>query len=211
MRAPLVWLALGSGGFAGAPDAPAITDLISRLASESFPAREQASGQILALGRTKPDEIERALVGAFRNSADPEIRFRCKSILMRLFVESVGYLGVSYQAREIFNKAGEMQRVVSMTGIAPESPAAAAGLLAGDMILAIDGQAIDPAMPDLDFARRIQILGAGRRVTLSVSRGAEEIDVNVTLTARPMTLANQDAATLFKERLLELEQKPGRK
>ena len=104
-RAALVWLALATA--AAADDSTEIAGLISRLADPSFPAREQASGEILARGRKQPQEIENALVDAYRHSADPEIRFRSKSILTKHFMESIGYLGVAYQRSDLLNPGGE--------------------------------------------------------------------------------------------------------
>ncbi len=206
-RAALVWLALASG--VCADDAPGIGGLIARLADPSFAAREQASGEILARGRKQPQEIEKALADAYRHSADPEIRFRSKSILMTHFMESIGYLGVAYQRSDLFNPGGEKPPGVALSLIQEGFPAKLAGLLAGDVILAIDHKPLDPANPDLDFASRIQVLGAGRSAMLSVSRGGEKLEVKVTLVARPVPLTEREAEALFKARLREIEQKPG--
>lgn len=208
-RAALVWLALASG--VCADDAPGIAGLISRLADPSFPAREQASGEILARGRKQPEEIERALADAYRHSPDPEIRFRSKSILLDLFMDSIGFLGVRYQRSDVFNQGvGNPAKGVTVMNVQPGSPADLAKLLPGDVILTVDGKALNPASPDLDFASRIQAFGAGRAVTLSLSRGGEEIDLKVTLAAKPRAaFAGQEAEDLFKARFRELEQKPG--
>ena len=206
-RAALVWLALAAA--AAADDSTEIAGLISRLADPSFPAREQASGEILARGRKQPQEIENALVDAYRHSADPEIRFRSKSILTKHFMESIGYLGVAYQRSNLLNPGGEKPPGVTLSLIQEGFPAKLAGLLAGDVIHAIDRKPLDPANPDLDFAIRIQLLGAGRTATLSVSRGGEQLGVKVTLAVRPVPLTEKEAEALFKARLREIEQKPG--
>jgi S1-C subfamily serine protease len=66
--------------------------------------------------------------------------------------------------------------------IFPGSPAADAGLQAGDVIISIDGQQLDM---DHDLATQILPHLPGDRVTLQVRRGGELLDVDVTLGTLP--------------------------
>jgi S1-C subfamily serine protease len=68
--------------------------------------------------------------------------------------------------------------------IFPGSPAADAGLQAGDVIISIDGQQLDM---DHDLATQILPHLPGDRVTLKVRRGGDVLDVDVTLGTLPET------------------------
>ena len=64
----------------------------------------------------------------------------------------------------------------------PDSPAAAAGLRAGDVITAVDGQAVSASD---DLAEHVLKRAPGETVTLRVVRGDEAQDVEVTLGVLP--------------------------
>ncbi|HEX6129727.1 MAG TPA: trypsin-like peptidase domain-containing protein [Candidatus Limnocylindria bacterium] len=64
----------------------------------------------------------------------------------------------------------------------PDSPAAAAGLRQGDVIVAIDGQAVNASD---DLAEHVLKRAPGETVTLSVLRGGDERQVEVTLGVLP--------------------------
>ncbi|MDJ0610505.1 MAG: S1C family serine protease [Kiloniellales bacterium] len=74
--------------------------------------------------------------------------------------------------------AEEAHGRVFVTRVAPEGPAAAAGLEAEDLILAVKGE---PVADTADFYRKIWALGdAGVKVPLTVLRGAQPTDLTVT-------------------------------
>jgi len=64
----------------------------------------------------------------------------------------------------------------------PGSPAAAAGLEAGDVITAVDGDRVDA---ESDLADHILPHQPGDKITLTVMRGGREMDVAVTLGTLP--------------------------
>ncbi len=66
-------------------------------------------------------------------------------------------------------------------------PAAKAGLQAGDVIVAIDGEPVSGAWTRL--AASIPALAPGQSVTLTVVRGGKAFTVDVTFGTRPATLA----------------------
>jgi serine protease Do len=68
------------------------------------------------------------------------------------------------------------------SGIVSGGPAASAGLRDGDVITAVDGQAIDN---DHDLSSRIVLHNPGDKVTLTVQRGGSSIQVGVTLGTLP--------------------------
>jgi len=103
-----------------------------------------------------------------------------------------GYLGVAGQAVVI----PESQRVaepstesedgtmsaVLVVGVTGGSPAAAAGVLVGDLLLAINGQAIASPEDLMDVLYQAEI---GTAAVLKVLRGGNAVDVTVTVGERP--------------------------
>ncbi|MDO8691108.1 MAG: PDZ domain-containing protein [Dehalococcoidia bacterium] len=93
------------------------------------------------------------------------------------------YIGITYQ--ELNPQAGDRASMppsgAAVTSVVPSGPAAMAGLNTGDIILALDGQAIGKESPFLKllFSRR-----SGDRVTLSVQRGQEHLTLYVLLGKR---------------------------
>lgn len=83
-----------------------------------------------------------------------------------------GYLGVLTGPTDL-----------EITGIAPGSPAEAAGLRAGDVLETIDGMAVRDAR---HLVRSIAARRPGTRVVVRVSRDGGLLDVPVVLAERPM-------------------------
>ncbi|MDP2660756.1 MAG: PDZ domain-containing protein [Dehalococcoidia bacterium] len=93
------------------------------------------------------------------------------------------FIGITYQ--ELYPQAGDRASMPAsgaiVTSVAPGGPAAMAGLKTGDIILALDGQAVGKENPFLKllFSRR-----SGDRVTLSIERGQEHLTLYVLLGKR---------------------------
>ena len=85
-----------------------------------------------------------------------------------------GFLGVQITAAQ----SGGAQ----ITAVTPNSPAAAAGLKAGDVIVAIDDQ---PVATNADAADTIGSLSPGTKVRIKYKRGSSTNTVTVTLAATP--------------------------
>lgn len=95
--------------------------------------------------------------------------------------EAAPYLGLSYLPAPAGDPQGTLPGL-PVAEVAPHSPAAAAGLRSGDLLLAINGGPVARAAPILELLRSYQ---PGQTVTLTVSRGGEQWDVSATLTASP--------------------------
>jgi S1-C subfamily serine protease len=96
-----------------------------------------------------------------------------------------GYLGIAGQPVVLpeHQRAGEeTERALLVVGVVAGSPAAAAGLLVGDVLLALDGH--DITGPE-DLLDRLTGDIVGRSATLRVLRGGTITEVSVTVGAPP--------------------------
>jgi 2-alkenal reductase len=119
--------------------------------------------------------------------------FAIPSNTVRLVVEQLiakgrvsrPFLGISHQEvtprlAAYYNLA--VNQGVLVLQVAPATPAAQAGLEAGDVIVTIGGDPIDPDNPFLNVLMRHQV---GETVTLDVNRFGRELMLEVTLGERP--------------------------
>jgi membrane-associated protease RseP (regulator of RpoE activity) len=83
------------------------------------------------------------------------------------------FLGVRYQTVRDGARIAEVE---------PETPAQAAGLRPGDVILAVDGAPVGEGHPDL--TARVLEYEPGDEIELRVRRGTGELEIEVTLGAR---------------------------
>lgn len=98
-----------------------------------------------------------------------------------------GYLGVAAQTRPLDRRLARAHalaatRAVEITSVEPGTPAAAAGLREGDLIVAADGHSV--ASVD-DLHRALVAAAIGVPMKLTVLRGPDQIDVQVTPTEMP--------------------------
>ena len=84
-----------------------------------------------------------------------------------------GYLGVTIEDRE---------EGVQVTYVTPGSPADDAGIVVDDLLLKFDGKKV---VDRVDLVGRVQAKKPGTKVKLSIKRGDETLDVEVTLGKRP--------------------------
>jgi 2-alkenal reductase len=96
------------------------------------------------------------------------------------------YLGITYQPVDPLSTSGlnfNATYGVVVTQVDPGTPAAKAGVQAGDVILAFDSQKLDQdALTALLLKRK-----AGDTVTLTILRDNKQIELKVTLSARPQS------------------------
>ena len=88
----------------------------------------------------------------------------------------IGYLGVS------MGDATGGQDGAVVQEVTPDSPAAQAGLQAGDVVVSIDGKAVQDRS---ELVAAIRGHKPGDKVTLVVVRGGNETTITATLTQRP--------------------------
>ncbi len=99
----------------------------------------------------------------------------------RLTSSGQGYLGI--QCRDVSGIQGGVQIVAFASDASGQSPARAAGLQIGDVIVAVDGHAV--ASGD-ELASAVMTKTPGTQVTLQIIRGSTQSTVRVTLGERPL-------------------------
>jgi putative serine protease PepD len=105
-----------------------------------------------------------------------DIAARSAAAIVRGEEIQIGYLGVS-MGDATGNQSGAVVQEVT-----PDSPAARAGLQAGDVVVSIDGKAVQDRS---ELVAAIRGHKPGDKVTLVVVRGGNETTITATLTQRP--------------------------
>ncbi len=131
-----------------------------------------------------------ASVAAHASLAVPQVTMQDDTPEVEYVVASQGYLGVDLRdvdesrAQQLKLKAAQGAEIVALDH---DAPACKAGLRAGDVITAIDGQAVTNAE---QVHRMLRDLPAGRHVTIAVARSGKPVEVKLQLADREV-LAQQ--------------------
>ena len=99
---------------------------------------------------------------------------------------SRGYLGVSIQpvTPEVANAMGlkDGSKGALVANVVPDGPAAKAGFQQGDIVTAINGQAVDDST---ELTRKVALVAAGQSATFSVNRDGKPLQLRATIAIRP--------------------------
>jgi serine protease Do len=99
---------------------------------------------------------------------------------------SRGYLGVQVQAvtPEVAAAMGlkEGSKGALVASVVPDGPAAKGGFLQGDVITAINGQAVEDQR---DLTRKVALVAQGQAATFAVNREGKALELKVTVGLRP--------------------------
>jgi S1-C subfamily serine protease len=96
-----------------------------------------------------------------------------------------GYLGIAGQPVTLPAAQGgteERSQALLVVGVTAGSPAAQAGIIVGDVLLAFDGQPVESPEDLLDLLTGDRV---GRAVALRLLRGGTATDATVTVGERP--------------------------
>lgn len=96
-----------------------------------------------------------------------------------------GYLGLASQPVRLTDaqrRQGDREQALLIVAVTPGSPAAAAGLMVGDVLATFDGHAVATPEDLLDLLVADRI---GRTVPLGIGRGNTWLDVPITIGERP--------------------------
>ncbi|MEM9418579.1 MAG: PDZ domain-containing protein [Planctomycetota bacterium] len=104
-----------------------------------------------------------------------------------------GFLGVAVAETLAPPNAGPgvPGTVLVVSDVMPESPADAAGLRSGDVLLKVDGQLL---LHPTQLTRLVPTYPAGQEIDLTILRGGEQIKQKAILAERPVQLAEPPAA-----------------
>jgi S1-C subfamily serine protease len=92
-----------------------------------------------------------------------------------------GWIGADYM--DVQTQPGApRQRGVVVTRVVPESPAAQAGVQAGDVLQSIDGT---PIVDHIDLANREAAITPGTKVHIEGTRRNQAFNLDLTLVQRP--------------------------
>ena len=98
-----------------------------------------------------------------------------------------GFLGVAGQSVRLAEKqrgGSPQEQALLIVGVTPDSPADAAGVLVGDVLLQFDGHAIEAAEDLLDLLVGDRV---GRTVAATLLRGGSPLDITLTVGPRPVS------------------------
>ena len=133
----------------------------------------------LLLGITTAAEIR-----GFRVVVPAAIAWKAAADVLEHGTRRRGYLGIAGQSVSLTERqrsSGESEQALLVVGIVPGSPAEAAGLLVGDIVVAFDGEPVTSPESLLDALAADR---AGRTVPVRVRRGGAVTDVQVTVGER---------------------------
>ncbi len=127
-------------------------------------------GYVKLVGESDGDDVP---------AADREKSFSHKPVWVRMAIVAAGPFGNLAFAVLAFWMVflGGVPSLATRIGVAPDSPAARAGLRSGDVVVRAGGEEVQTWD---DLASRIRAAGAGNPLTVTVRRGAKELSATVT-------------------------------
>jgi S1-C subfamily serine protease len=146
-------------------------------------------GEILGINVAiyRGDENVRAWQGVGLAVPAKDTQAVIKSVLNREKEVVPGYLGIEVAAETVRLErqqlVGALATGALVTAVLPGSPAVAAGIVPGDVILAFNGE---PVKTPSGLLKSIQSLPAGHESVILLVRGGNEVELSARLAARPV-------------------------
>ncbi len=169
-----------------------ISSTLALLGSPSFKEREAATTRLIEIG---PKAFSR-LRAAYGDSDELEVRLRIETLVREAYFrfhvyERNGFLGIS-QAR-IPVMQDDDERIapgnvgIKVRNVIRDTAAERAELKEGDVIIALDGEPLTMSgvQATVVFGESIRVRRPGARLTLTILRGRNDLEVEVTLGSRP--------------------------
>jgi hypothetical protein len=171
-------------------DGTPLAELVPLLGHERFRVREHAQKRLIDQLGDHFEEIGNLCFDAYSSGNDPEIRMRAKAVLLELVQRSTGngkrgFVGIGLLLHAFFDKNGEVNFAIRVSEVRPDTPALKAGLRVDDIITGIDNHVLDDKDATQRFMDIVAAMPPGREVTLKYRRDGKDMEVKLTLMARP--------------------------
>jgi predicted metalloprotease with PDZ domain len=169
-------------------------ELVRALGSEVFQEREAAQAKLTVWAREDVDAAISGLLAIIAVEEDPEVGNRCLEVLKSLAEDDYlkedgakGFLGIGIGEFGILvPQAGPDRFGVIVTRADQGSPAADAGVFAGDVIVSVNGTGWnDPQLAPEGLRNTVGAIRPGGEATVKVLRGDKLLDFTVFLGRRP--------------------------
>jgi len=168
---------------------------LDSLASESFKERMEAQQHLVEWGKSSPVPALDILFREFDAAGDPEVRIRLRESLRELVIarhlkeNGEGYVGIQMNEMNLAVPGDKIPRAgVQVVDVKADTPASRAGLLAGDVIVSLDGLRWTGPGAKEAFAQAVKKFKPGEIVALEVFRNDKLVKIPVTLGTRPLGL-----------------------
>ncbi|MGE9267426.1 MAG: PDZ domain-containing protein [Verrucomicrobiales bacterium] len=153
------------------------------LAAEDFVAREDAQRTLLDWALEDPGKRLDSVLAAYMDAEDPELRQRLHGTMARVHqARPKGFVGITMRHSD---------EGVLITGVQEETPAAAAEMRAGDLIVSANGvplnrgKAFEGVSNSEFFSNEIKSYQPGDQVKLVIMRGGKKVQVDLVLGVLP--------------------------
>lgn len=168
-------------------------EMVAGLLSEKFAERQSAQADLLGWARQQAPEVMEEFYRQSRTAGEPEVRERCLAVLAELVGDEYlrgrpGYLGVKMDvAVKELQLPGEakLRYAIRLDHVEPESPAAKAGLVVGDLLVGINGRTWTAEDTPQTITGWIKGFKNGEKVTVWLARENKLVEVPVALGGRP--------------------------
>ena len=186
---PAVW---GADPPPAAP--PPVAQLLKDLGADQFTLRRAARDQLLDRIRREPEATLRSCVEAYTRADDPEVQHQLRTLLRQAVVElqlapTPGYLGIEMAPSPNPLVIGEVTYApIVVNRVVADTPAAAAGLAAGDLLIAIDQKLMQAGFGVGEFVQYVQSRRTGQVVALRYWRDGAAVEQKITLGKLPEEL-----------------------
>jgi S1-C subfamily serine protease len=143
-----------------------------------------AGGAVFNASRTLIGIATASTIRGFGVCIPASIAWRAAEQVLASGTPQRGFVGLAVHSVELpaAVRTGDRERALLIMAITPSSPADAAGLMVGDLLLDFDGQPVRTAEDLLDLLTDRRI---GQAVVARTLRGGTARDVTITVAARP--------------------------
>lgn len=184
--------------------------LIEQFGAPEYHERERASARLVEIGAPAFSKLR----NAYHETKDLEVILQIEDVVQEAYLnrhvyDRNGYLGISQSVRN-FPRHSDDPRIpeghlgITIASVNDDTAASRAGLRSDDVIVAFEGEPLkNEANPTGSFAERLRRRGPGGKLTLSVLRGPQRLDIDVTLGRCPKGLVETGRIQAVARELLQ--------